>query len=680
MLRWLPILLAVSVARAAPPASLRELSGNVGLIDRGQDTLPSYLDRLEAALWLEEARGTTSPYVVSIANSLEALTPTERGQRGERMLLRAYLLLAGLSGPQGGRLMHLYAMGLGQLVGASPEEVAVPEALRHDLRQIGAYASAAAGRSIRRLPPAEQAEMNTLLLLAQGRYAAAEVQARAWVQRSPSPLAEVHLAGARLLQGHPAPELVETERGGGPAGQVAWQLLRRAAREALVARLGRRLVLPRMPPQVRQAATAWGPPQEPPVREACRLLSDAKGVEEATVLDCLVLLLEEPSAAWARHPLLASTRAAEDPLGRRLRTLRLAAQLGQLLGLPGQRPAQQAAERAQALQEVSRLLPQMDLPAEDAAALTLLAQIGAAQQPQVPAHLHPAIDRFVATYPCSPLAVPLLVGRHGAAQRAQALAGALGQCREQGPRAAEAVRLLAVELLAIEATGAGGEAAWQALERLAQQARSVRGGGRVLLSLAHGATLRLWAQRGVEPSDADLVALQRRYEEALAALLPWDGAEARGHAALALAAILYRRYQSRPDGALLAQAQGLLRPALLLPPGDEVLLAQALDQALRRQELLLKKEAIPAPQQDLSQLPPGLPRRVLACELLQQARAAGEAAAIARYAALAGADPLPPVASVGQVRLTTSLGVDERLRVGTRGEVAVVVLPRCAPR
>lgn len=736
---------ATRAAPAAPvskAASLRELSGSVGVVDRGAAPLGAYLDKLDAALWLERGRGTAGPYVVSIANSLEALDPKERDApgtdgrgaapdaegRGAALLREAYLLLAQFSGPKGPALMSLYAAGLGQLVGAKADEVAVTDAMRADLRQIGAYAAAAAARLIERLPPAPRAEARTALALAQGRYGEAAQQARAWDKAAPSPLSRAHLLGAQLLagQGAAAAQLRELERQGGPAGHMAWQLLRRAAREALVARLGKALAAPSLPAEVRQSAV---PQDEPAVREACQVLikvglpagaatasgdkggaaakdpaeasagaaapvADKASVGAATpgadkaaagakdaagakaLPDCLVLALESPSSEWAQHPALGAGAAP------RLRLLRLAAQLGALLGLPGRGPAREAAERERALAEVRALLPAANLPPEEAEALTLLAQIAAAQRPEVPAPLQGAVDAFVKERGCTPLSLPLQIARHAPPQRAAALGESLGRCdKEGGPRQAEALRQLAAQVLALSPAGPGADAAAAALERLAGGHRGA-GEGRFLLAAADGAALRLFGRRGPPADKADeaLEAAQRRYAQAAAALSPLDGPEARGRAEVQQASLLLRRHQLKPRPELLEEARAHLRFALLLPPGDEGLVAQAVEEAVTLEALRQDKKPITAPTADLSKLPRTAGRRVLACQLAERARAAKDGASAGRYAALAGPDPIPDVASTGQVRLTTSVGVDERLRVGTRGEVSVLVPPRCGPR
>jgi hypothetical protein len=676
-----------AAAPAAPAGGLRPLSGTVGLIERGAQPLPIYLDRLEAALFLEQAHGTVGPYVVSIANSLEALSPADRKGRGDRLLLSAYVMLAALSGPQAGRLHALYAAGLGQLLGLKPEETSVTQAIQRELRQIGAYASAAAMTRINALQDAAaRAEALTHLRLAEGKYAEAGKHAQTWEARVPSPISRAFRLGAQLLAGQQAAarDLAALEREGGAAGQLSSTLLRRAAREALLARLGKALAGPSslaVPAEVRKAATAWGKPEDPPLRDACQLLLKDKDRAQGTnAADCLVLLIEGPGTAW-----LDALPAAKLPASRRADMLELARSLGVILGVPGRRPVPltETAVREGALQKVQALLPRAELPEEEAAAVSLMARIALTGKPEVPKDLLPAVSEYLDRHPCTPLALPLYLGRagvgeNGAAAREKELREALRRCEPgKDGRTDEALRLLA---LALAAQNGKDEAPRKVLERLAQGRGKVYGQGRFLLSLAEVETLSRIQPGGPQPTAETLAALERRYAEASAALVPWDGAEAKGYAEAQLATLLCRRHQLTRQAALLTEASAHLRFAQLLTLPDEAARIEALEVYVSRESQLQAGKPVAAPKLDAAKLPQGLGRRLLSCELLATARAAKDNAGAARYAALLGQGTLPEILTGGQPRLTTSLGVDERLRVVTRGENSVVVLPRCAAR
>ena len=80
--------------------------------------------------------------------------------------------------------------------------------------------------------------------------------------------------------------------------------------------------------------------------------------------------------------------------------------------------------------------------------------------------------------------------------------------------------------------------------------------------------------------------------------------------------------------------------------------------------------------EDLSKLPAGPLRRSLACQLAQTASTAGDVVNAPAFRKLAAGDPLL-VLTLGQPRLSASLGSDEQLRLSARGTGQVLVLPRC---
>lgn len=674
----------------APPerpalAGLRPLTGSVGLIGRGTQTMPVYTERLAAALFTERAHDTVSPYVVSIANSLEALDPRERapGTRAERLLLQAYVMLAALDGPQVGRLGELYAAGLSQALGVKPEDVAVTEELHRQLRQIGAYAGTAAAAALGRAGgDAGRLALRTELLLNQGRYAEAARAAAEWegAKDGRGGLSRTYRLGAQLLSGQAAArkDLQALSVQPGPVGLLATNLLRRAAREALVVRLWPVLSGAGAAPAVQQAATAWrkpgdkGSPAEHPLHEACVLLAKA-GQPEAARADCSLLLLDGGGLLGA-----AEIPWPQRDGGRRVVLLQIARGLGQLVGLLGKRRSDDPKVRAAALAEVQRLLPQADLPAEDAGAVDLLARIGAAARPGLPADLQGPVDQYLQGHPCTPLMVPLLVGRHTEpAARVAALDQALSACQAATPGAAprrdEATRMLGLLLLAADT---GSERAYQALTQLAARRGAAPGEGRFLLAAADAELVRAVHAQAPETEEW-LVAQQRRYEEASAGLVPWDGTELKGHAEAQVAALLLRRHQLTRRAERLHEADQHLRWAQLVASPEDAALVEALEVYTGRELRLLQGKAPAAPKVDLSRMPDGLGRRVLACELSRAAAAAKDGAAAARYRAVFGSEPVPRLTQLGAPRLQAALGADEVLRVQARGEVRLISVPPC---
>ncbi len=700
----------VAHAAESPPAGkptaesrMRPLSGTVGSIDRGEQPLPLYLDRLEAALFLEQAHGTAGPYVVSIVNSLEAMDDKDRAGRGDRLLLDAYVMLAGYSGPQAGRLAELYVAALSQLLGVAQDELEVTAELSLKLGQIGAYSVAAAPSRIAQLKATDRGLVEVQLLLARGRYPEAVKAAQGLLKQAPTKVIRTFAVGAQVLSGNEAAgkDLYAIERDGGASGALASSFLRRAAREGLALRiyqgLGQGLGGTGVPAAMRKAAAGWrrqgkgkpGIATDQPLRDACGLLlksADDVGKLPKQAVDCAYFLSEGPGSTWAARELPG---AGPGPGGERVTLVNLARALGTLLGLPGKPPARESKDRTEALEQVTRLVPQSGLSPEDAGAVVLVAQVAAAGQTGVPAYLYPAVDKYLREQACTPLLLPLLLGRSGAdgAKQKAALSQALSRCVgrvDRGERGDDALVGLALALLNLYP---GAEAAWNALKDMGPRYGKVPGQARFALALADGEALRLF-QSPAPPSATQLLALQRRYEEASAALLPWDGADTKGRAEAQIATLLLRRHQLGQAGAgqglaassgaaLLAEASSHLRFAQLLASPIETALVQGMEIYAAREIRLEMKATVAAPSVDLGKMPAGVGRRYLSCELARTARAAKDDAAYGKYAPGAAGGPLPEVVAADRPRLLPSLGIDGRLRVVSRGSDSVAVLPRC---
>ncbi len=208
------------------------------------------------------------------------------------------------------------------------------------------------------------------------------------------------------------------------------------------------------------------------------------------------------------------------------------------------------------------------------------------------------------------------------------------------------------------------------------------GEARFALTLADGQALRLF-RRKAPPTEAELAALQARYDEASAALSPWDGADTKGRAEAQIATLLLRRHQ-QAKGAKTAEAASLLtevvphlRYAQLLASPIEAGLVQGMEIYVSR-ERLSPTDKLASPVLDTSKVPAGVGRRFLSCELAKAARLAKDNAAYSRYAQTAAGDPVPDVVAADRPRLLPSLGVDGHLRVTARGSDSIVVLPRCS--
>src|SRR4029077_11542027 len=118
------------------------------------------------------------------------------------------------------------------------------------------YASGAAVALINRQGKPEQAGLRTELALNQGRYADAVQQAQSWQKLQQGAIAHGFSLGAQLLAGQQAArkELTVLAAQTGPQATLAMGFLRRAAREALVARLGPLLTGSGASPEVQRAA------------------------------------------------------------------------------------------------------------------------------------------------------------------------------------------------------------------------------------------------------------------------------------------------------------------------------------------------------------------------------------------------------------------------------------------
>lgn len=569
--------------------------------------------------------GTFLPTVqnVLLAAALEKYQDSLKGPRPAHVLTELALSLARFGGPDSARLEQpFYGSLLGSLGVAAADAQPRPN-LTRELAEIGEWAASAVGTQASKLPQAEAARARVRLLLARGKWTAAETLARENLAAPsgaegarPDPRWQAYLAAALILEGRSAaaePFAAAANASGGEARNLLLDARQLRARLASAERAAKAF-------KVKNAAE--------PLAAACKKFftdldktsAKSKNAGELSVA-CANVLWQDVYSDWLQRAV------AHLPAGSTGGALRAADLLRQLFGqgLP-RRPDED--ERQKLLRRYLDELKPLPLDAGDRRLVALLGYLAAASRPIDWRPDGPEETQLMAELetraPCDAAGFAL---RSVARRSDRAVLGAFLEsmaraCSSAPGGTAAAVDALELLLqLAHEAPRSAPITTPQVEALAAELARAHPDDPQALT--AHADAVALHELGSGKPRAIGLEAALSRYEEALALSTPASGATARqareSNAAL-LSLMLAKLAASSPDGrrAFLLRAADHLRVALAFGETLPTIAVRALFE-LETESGSTKTET------DLAKQPPARPRARAACMLAREASARGDA-------------------------------------------------------